>query len=61
MYLAIGELVHPVHEENTARLRRQGIDGRLVEPQQVRGFEVPFLCGGRGAFPFVAKRIEGRA
>lgn len=61
MYLAIGELVHPVHEEDPARLRRQGIDGRLVEPQQVRGFEVPLLRGGCGAFPVVAERIEGRA
>ena len=50
-----------VHEEDAARLRRQGIDGRLVESQQVRGFEVPLLRGGRGAFLLIAERIEGRA
>lgn len=61
MYLAIGELVHPVHEENAAGLRRQGIDGPLVQSEQIRGFEIPLLRGGRGAFTFIAQRKEGRA
>ena len=61
MYLAIRELVHPVHEEDAAGLWRQGINGRFIEPKQIGGFEIPLLRGGRGAFTLIAQRKEGRA
>src|SRR3546814_10126417 len=60
MYLAVTEFVHPVHQEDTPRLWRHGVNGGFVQSQQVRGFEVPFLRRRRGAVALLAKRKESR-
>src|SRR3546814_1028748 len=56
MYLAIGKLVHPVHEKDAARLGRQCVNGLLIKLQKVRRCEVPFLRGGRHGIALFAQR-----
>src|SRR3546814_4169450 len=60
MYLAICEFVHPVHQEDAPGLGRHGVDGHLVESQQVRDFEIPFLRGRGDGVALFAERKENR-
>src|SRR3546814_16571525 len=60
VYLALCEFVHQVHQEDAPGFGRHGVDGRLVESEQVRGFEIPFLRRrGDGDALFADRKADG--